>query len=120
MFIKSLKDCNFIIAKDNTPLVEFFHPEKDGIPIGYSIAYARIKPGKSNLLHKLMVSEAYIILEGEGYMYIGDEVEKVGSGMAVYIPPGSEQKVVNVGETDLVFLCIVEPAWQERDETILE
>ena len=39
---------------------------------------------------------------------------------SVYVPPNSEQFIENTGTIDLVFLCIVEPAWKIEDEIILE
>ena len=40
-------------------------------------------------------------------------------GQAVYIPPGAVQYITNTGGDDLVFLCIVDPAWRAEDEEIL-
>jgi mannose-6-phosphate isomerase-like protein (cupin superfamily) len=53
-------------------------------------------------------------------MRIDDEVLRVNVDSAVYIPPGSTQCIENIGTTDLVFLCIVDPAWRAQDEEILE
>jgi mannose-6-phosphate isomerase-like protein (cupin superfamily) len=38
----------------------------------------------------------------------------------VYIPPFSKQSIKNTGKSDLSFLCIVDPAWTQQDEIILE
>ena len=53
-------------------------------------------------------------------MYIDDEKQKVSAGQGIYIPPDSVQKIKNIGDTDLVFLCIVDPAWKTQDEDIIE
>ncbi len=52
-------------------------------------------------------------------MYIDEENTKVRSGQAVYIPPNSKQYIKNTGNTDLKFLCIVDPAWRVEDEEVL-
>jgi len=52
-------------------------------------------------------------------MYIDNESKKVGSGQVVYIPPNSAQKIKNTGHQDLIFLCIVDPAWRKEDEKIV-
>ncbi len=52
-------------------------------------------------------------------MHINDESAEVASGDVVEIPPGSEQWIENVGEDDLAFLCIVDPAWRAEDEEVL-
>lgn len=119
MFIKDLKNCEEFIAGDNTILRELLHPDKADLELRYSLAHAIVKPGKTSYLHKLKTSEVYYILEGEGIMYIGDEAEKVSPGQAIYIPPNEKQCIHNSGNTDLVFICIVDPAWQKEDEEVL-
>jgi len=120
MFIKDFHRCKEIIAGDNTVLREILSPLNDGISVGYSLAHAKVKPGETTLKHKLKSSEVYYILEGQGDMHIDEEYEKVSSGQAVYIPPGSLQCIKNTGTGDLVFLCIVEPAWKSEDEEVSE
>jgi hypothetical protein len=58
-------------------------------------------------------------VEGEGQMHINNEVNQVVPGHAVYIPPHSIEYIKNIGETDLKFLCIVDPAWKTGNETIM-
>jgi mannose-6-phosphate isomerase-like protein (cupin superfamily) len=41
-------------------------------------------------------------------------------GDAVYIPPNARQYVQNCGDESLVFVCMVDPAWREEDETIYD
>ena len=53
-------------------------------------------------------------------MYICDEKEKVSEGQAIYIPPGMVQRIRNTGTCDLIFLCIVDPAWKADDEEVVE
>ena len=120
MFIKDIKKCKEIIAGDNTILKEILHSLKDNLKIGYSLAQAIVKPGEITLLHRLKASEVYFILQGKGLMCVNDEVKEVESGQAIYIPPNSTQRIKNLGDQDLIFLCIVEPAWRKGDEEILE
>ncbi|MBP7461872.1 MAG: cupin domain-containing protein, partial [Candidatus Delongbacteria bacterium] len=61
----------------------------------------------------------YYILQGEGRMHVGDEVRMVYPGQAVVIPIDGVQFIENTGAEDLVFLCIVDPAWRAEDETVL-
>ena len=51
-------------------------------------------------------------------MHIDREEHNVSTQCAVYIPPGATQFIENTGNTDLEFLCIVDPAWQESDEIV--
>jgi len=120
MFMKDLKKCEEIIAGDNTNLRELLNPLKEDIMIRYSLAHAKVKPGEITYAHRLKSSEVYYVLEGEGEMYIDSEKEKVLAGQAIYIPPNSVQRIKNTGISDLVFLCIVDPAWKPEDEELVE
>lgn len=120
MFVRELNECAEIIAGDNTTLRELYNSLKDDIKLNHSLAHAVVKPGQITYKHKLASTEIYYILEGEGEMFINEESRTVTSGCAVYIPPDSIQYIKNTGETDLKFLCIVEPAWRAEDEQILE
>jgi mannose-6-phosphate isomerase-like protein (cupin superfamily) len=120
MFIKDLKKCEEIIAGDNTILRELLSPLKEEVSIRYSLAHAKVKPGEITYAHRLKNSEIYYILEGEGEMYIDNEKEKVFAGQVIYIPPNSIQRIKNTGMNDLIFLCIVDPAWKSEDEELVE
>ena len=120
MLIKDLKECEEIIAGDNTILRELLNPLKEDIAISYSLAYARLKPGQISLAHRLKSSEVYYMLQGKGEMYIDEEMEAVSAGQVVYIPPDAVQRIKNTGSADLVFLCIVDPAWKPEDERVTE
>jgi len=37
----------------------------------------------------------------------------------VYIPPHAGQFIHNPGTADLVFICIVDPAWRKEDEEVV-
>ena len=118
MYIQDLQNCNEIIAGDDSVLRELLHPDKAEVAFRYSLAHAMVKSGLSSKPHKLKTSEVYYILEGEGIIHINDESAKVRSGQAVYIPPHATQYIENTGNTDLKFLCIVDPAWRTEDEEI--
>ncbi len=118
MLIRDLQKCTEFIAGDKTILREILHPDKAGIDTGYSLAHARVKQGESSLPHRLKTSEVYYILEGKGVMHIDNESSEIKKDQAVYIPPGAVQYVENKGEGELVFLCIVDPAWKPENEEV--
>jgi len=120
MFLKNLKDCEEFVAGDGSLLRELLCPEKAGLQIHYSLAYAKVMAGQMTKPHKLKSSEVYYIMTGEGLMHINEESFKVNPECAVYVPPRSRQYIENTGNSDLEFLCIVEPAWREEDEEVLE
>ncbi len=119
MVIRDIKDCREITAGDGSALREIFHPDRGPSPAGYSLARAVVKPGRRTRPHRLKSSEVYYILEGRGLMRVGEDAAEVAAGQAVFIPALHTQSIENTGPGDLVFLCIVEPAWQAEDEEVL-
>ena len=121
MWVKNLANCREIVANDLCTLRELLHPEHDSLAVGYSLAHAVVRPGERTIRHHLEgASEVYYIIQGQGRMHIGEENREVWAGHALLIPPGAVQFIENTGEEDLVFLAIVEPAWEPhrdlRDE----
>jgi mannose-6-phosphate isomerase-like protein (cupin superfamily) len=120
MIVKYLKDCKEFIAGDGSILRELLHPEKADIPVHYSLAYAKVEVGKKTKPHKLKSSEVYYIIAGQGLMHIDQENIEVGPECAINIPPDTIQYIENTGNSDLKFLCIVDPAWRQEDEQVLD
>ena len=120
MFIRDIGGSKEIVAGDNTLLRELFSPLKDDLDLGYSLAVGRVQMMGSTYLHRLKGSEVYFILKGTAEFAINDEKAVVGASQAVYVPPGASQQLKNVGNEELIFVCIVDPAWKEEDEEILE
>ena len=120
MFVRSLHDCDEFTAGDDSILRELLHPDKADLAIRYSLAHAKVAPGQITKPHRLKTAEVYYILAGSGRMTIGDESQTVGPGDCIYIPPEAVQFIENTGADELVFICIVDPAWRLEDEEILE
>ena len=119
MFVRTLWECDEFIAGDGSILRELLHPEKADVAIRYSLAHAKVPPGATTKPHRLAAAEVYYIIEGTGQMTIDQQSAPVGPGCAIYIPPGATQYIQNVGEDELVFICIVDPAWRKEDEEVL-
>ena len=120
MTIKKLQDIDSIDGVEGTEIRQIFHPHNTLNGIRYSISHSELKPGKKSKLHKIKSSEVYYILQGEGSLQIDDEDFKISKGQAIYIAPNSKQCIENTGKEELRFLCIVDPAWKQEDETVLE
>lgn len=118
MLVRRLQDCEMFVAGDHTQLRELLHPDKQPLELRYSLAHAVVPVGQTSIDHALKTSEVYYLLSGQGEMHINDEVQAVGPGDAIYIPPNARQFIHNTGSEPLVFICIVDPAWQAADETI--
>lgn len=119
MFKKSLKDIPSFVAGDKTLIQEFVHPKNDNVDLAYSLAHAIVTVGESSEPHILKTnSELYIILEGEGEIYIGDDKAILRGGDTALVPKGVMQWIKNIGEVDLKFYVIVSPPWSAEEEDI--
>lgn len=87
-----------------------------------SIARARVEPGVTTKRHRVMgTDERYIILQGLGLMNAGvSEPRRVAPGDTVRIPAGVEQSIANLGDQDLIFLCVCTPRFEWRNYQTLE
>jgi mannose-6-phosphate isomerase-like protein (cupin superfamily) len=119
MFLRRRNDCEEFMAGDDSILRELLHPDKMDIAVRYSLAHATVRPGQRTKAHRLRTTEVYYILAGRGRMHVDAEVAEVDAESMVYIPPQSVQYIENTGSADLVFLCLVDPAWQREDEEII-
>ena len=120
MLTRSLSDCKEILAGDNTLLRELLHPVRNDAAIRYSLAHAKLARGTASLPHRLKTSEVYYFISGQGRMHVDGEVTPVGPERVLYVPPGGLQHLENTGTNELVFLCIVDPAWRAKDEEVRE
>ena len=119
MIVKSLRNIPGFQAGDGSFLRELLHPAKEPLGIGYSLAHAVVEAGRKTLPHRLESAEVYCILSGRGLIRIDGETAEIGAGQTVYIPPRAVQSIENVGEDELAFFCIVDPAWRAEDEDVL-
>jgi mannose-6-phosphate isomerase-like protein (cupin superfamily) len=123
MSVRKLEECEVITALDGTILRELLNPLRDGaeLKLGYSIAHALIKPGFASYPHRLTrASEVYYFLQGKGVMHVEDQQFDVSVGTVVYVPPNARQTLENTGDTDIAFLCIVDPYWRPEDEELVD
>ena len=95
------------------------HPDKADLAIRYSLAHARVKPGERTTPHRLQTTEVYYILQGQGRMHIDAEVAGRHRRVRHLHPARMRSNTSRTPATvDLVFLCIVDPAWRPEDEEI--
>lgn len=114
-----LSKCPEFLAGDGCRLREILHPDKQDLDLRYSLAHATVFPQQTTTPHRLKTSEVYYILAGQGRMCIDGVTADVQTQDTIYIPPEAVQSITNTGNTDLVFICIVDPAWREEDEVVL-
>ena len=85
-----------------------------------SLAEARVAPGASTTSHyHPQTEEIYYILAGAGQMRLGEEMQTVGPGDAIAIPPGQVHSITNTGRTTLKFLCCCAPGYEHSDTVLV-
>lgn len=119
MFIRDKDKCEKISTL-GCSLREMFNPLKDDLELRFSMAHTTLAAGDITKNHRLHSSEMYYIIKGKGVIYIDGESEEVKEGQAIYVPPNKKQRLKNTGNEDLVFLCMVDPAYCVEDEEILD
>ena len=81
-----------------------------------SLARARVEVGKTTAWHYLRDTvERYIILQGSGYVEVGNESAEVAIGDVVIIPAGVRQRIKNTGDDELIFNCICTPRFRPEN-----
>lgn len=99
------------MTEERCSIVEIMNSSQDNL---CSIAQARVKPGVTTTLHRVKgVVERYIILSGEGTVFIGEsEPETVREKDVVRIDANVPQKIANKSDKeDLIFLCVCTPGF---------
>lgn len=118
MDIRNIDEAPAFTTKDGSEIRELL-AHRNSCIAKQSLAEARLPVGASTTPHyHPQTEEIYYILEGCGQMQLGDEVQKVGPGDAIAIPPGAIHTIMNTGEQTLKFLCCCAPAY-ENDDTVL-
>lgn len=120
MSVRKISEIEEIQGNEGTRIKQIFHPHNTLNGIRHSVAHFTIDKGKRSNIHKMKTSEVYYILEGEGILHVDDEEIKIKKDSSVYVPPMAKQYIENIGGSDLRFLCIVDPAWKQDDEILLE
>jgi mannose-6-phosphate isomerase-like protein (cupin superfamily) len=111
---------NPVDGGEGSKIKQLFHPHNTMLGIRYSIVKCTLEAGKSSKQHVLKSSEVYYFLSGTGVMQIDEQRLVVRAAQAVYVPPLCMQQLQNTGTAPLEFLCIVDPAWRQEDETIIK
>jgi mannose-6-phosphate isomerase-like protein (cupin superfamily) len=81
-----------------------------------AITWVEGEPGSMQAVHGHPDNEQiYVIVRGRGVMQVGDEMEEVGEGMLVFIPPGAAHAIKNTGNEPLVFVSATSPPFDPKE-----
>lgn len=75
-----------------------------------SVTWVNVAPGAEQRAHSHEDSEqVYVIVRGRGRMLVAGDVEDVGEGDLVFIPPATDHGIVNDGSEALVYVSAASP-----------
>ena len=119
-----VKDIFSIDQSENKALgpakfVELFSSLKGSVNTGYSMTLVTLAPGKGLALHSLKSTETIYVVSGGGMLKVDGEAIILRQGKAVYIPPDAKQSTLNNGQTELKFITIISPPYENSFETVL-
>ena len=75
-----------------------------------TVTWVDVPPGAEQRAHSHPDSEqVYVIVRGRGRMSVAGDVEEVGEGDLVFIPPATQHGIVNDGTETLVYVAAASP-----------
>ncbi len=91
----------------------------------FVMGFVELEPNGKVPLHSHEQEEVYVILEGEGKIRVGEEVSKVRSGVAVYVPPHTEHELINDSHQLMKMMFTYSPAgivshWEEEKKGLIK
>ena len=112
--IKAFRPDSEFFLEEGCYIIELHNSADDD---GCSIARARVEPGKITELHCLQdIVERYVIVSGSGEVELDGQAPVAVAAMdVVIIPAAVSQRIRNTGESDLVFLCVCTPRFDQKE-----
>jgi mannose-6-phosphate isomerase-like protein (cupin superfamily) len=75
-----------------------------------TITWVNVPPGAEQRAHSHEDAEqVYVIVRGHGRMQVAGDVEEVGEGDLIFIPPATPHGIVNDGAETLVYVAAASP-----------
>jgi len=81
-----------------------------------AVTWVDCAPDSMQALHGHPDNEqVYVIVRGRGAIQIGGEMQEVGEGELVYIPPGAAHAIKNTSDEPLVFVSATSPPFDPAE-----
>lgn len=99
-------------TEERCHILELSNTESDP---GLSIARVRVEPAMTTAWHSIIdTAERYVILSGSGRVEVeGLEAQDVQQNDVVTIPASAPQRITNTSDSDLIFLAICTPRFEQ-------
>lgn len=109
------------VARDGALIYELF--KKNGLNLkNISLAAGLLRPGQKAISHfHKKTEEIYYILSGSGKVRVGNKIEKIKPGVAVYVPANKPHALINTHQTKIMkVLAICSPKYSDNDMFFIE
>lgn len=74
------------------------------------MTWVDVPPGAEQRVHSHEDAEqVYVIVRGHGRMQVAGDVEEVGEGDLIFIPPAAQHSICNDGSETLVYVSAASP-----------
>jgi len=87
-------------------LMRWLITEDDGAE-NFVMRLVEVKPGDERTPHIHPWEHEIFVLKGKGIVKDEDKEIEFGAGDVIFIPPNEPHEFINVGDEDLVFLCMI-------------
>jgi len=75
-----------------------------------SVTWLTLPAGAKQTLHSHQESEqAYLVVRGAGAMSVAGDIQQVGEGDLILVPPATDHSIANDGQAELSFVSIQSP-----------
>lgn len=75
-----------------------------------TVTWVEVPPGAEQRAHSHEDAEqVYVVVRGQGRMEVAGDVEEVGEGDLIFIPPATQHGIVNDGSEPLVYVSAASP-----------
>ena len=120
MEVRNVNKAPVFTTKDGSEIRELL-AHRNSCMEKQSLAEARLPAGGETIRHYHKRSEEiYYLLHGEADMHVGGDTRRVGLGDAIAIPAGQIHYITNVGISELRFLCMCSPAYEDDDTVLVD
>ena len=108
----------YVMSKEKAPTRDFgrlrshilLQPD-DPAGSNLVVTWVDVPPGASQMRHRHVPEQVYVVISGRGRMHVGDESREIGSGEMAHVPPDAEHYIVNTGDETLTYLSAATPAF---------
>jgi len=76
-----------------------------------AVTWVEVEPGGSQVIHSHNHEQVYVVISGEGRVYVDGDNRAVSAGELIHIPSNADHGIENTSEEVLVYISAATPAF---------